>query len=127
MSSAMKVMYQACGSHVRRLVHDLAKHPRERVMQEKVGDSDPRIPTEIKLQIMRTPRAKKEKREESGVWVRVGKHVRKAVKRHVPRKGKTAKDHKSGAHASRFANRAARVQWQQDRNARPETFPGGRK
>jgi hypothetical protein len=40
------------------------------------------------------------------------------------RNGKTAKDHASGAHAARFANRAARVEWQQDKNAGPASFPG---
>lgn len=33
------------------------------------------------------------------------------------RKGKTAKDKKSGAWSARFANRAARVAWQQDPRA----------
>lgn len=35
-----------------------------------------------------------------------------------PRKGKTDKDHKSGAWAARFANRTARVAWQQDKGAK---------
>lgn len=44
---------------------------------------------------------------------------RAAELRRVPlprpkREGKTAKDKKSGAWAARFANRAARVAWQQD-------------
>ena len=42
-----------------------------------------------------------------------------------PRKGKTSKDRASGAWNSRFANRAARVAWQQDRNATSATFPAG--
>lgn len=40
------------------------------------------------------------------------------------RRGKTAKDHKSGAHASRFANRAAREEWQKNPRAANATFPG---
>jgi len=43
-----------------------------------------------------------------------------------PRKGKTAKDHKSGAWAARFANQAARAEWQKDNRATNATFPGGR-
>lgn len=39
------------------------------------------------------------------------------------RNGKTTKDHASGSHASRFANRAARVAWQQDKGGR-SAFPG---
>jgi hypothetical protein len=40
------------------------------------------------------------------------------------RTGKTQRDHASGAHGSRFANRAARVAWQQDSRATNATFPG---
>lgn len=40
------------------------------------------------------------------------------------RNGKTKHDHASGKHAARFANRAARIQWQQDRQATNATFPG---
>lgn len=40
------------------------------------------------------------------------------------RSGKTDKDKRTGAWASRFANRAARVAWQQTANATNETFPG---
>jgi hypothetical protein len=40
------------------------------------------------------------------------------------RHGKTQKDHKSGAHAARFANRDARVEWQQDNRSTNDTFPG---
>ena len=40
------------------------------------------------------------------------------------RSGKTEKDHKSGAWASRFSNRAARVEWQKDTRATNDTFPG---
>lgn len=43
-----------------------------------------------------------------------------------PRKGKTAEDKNSGAWASRFANRDARVAWQQDPRATSATFPAGR-
>ena len=38
------------------------------------------------------------------------------------RVGKTVKDHKTGAWSNRFANRAARVSWQQDTN-RNAVFP----
>lgn len=40
------------------------------------------------------------------------------------RKGKTIKDHASGSHAARFANRDARVSWQKDNRATNATFPG---
>ena len=43
------------------------------------------------------------------------------------RKFKTAKDKRSGAWNSRFANRAARVAWQQDPRATAATFPAGGK
>lgn len=42
----------------------------------------------------------------------------------LPRKGKTAKDKASGAWNARFANRSARVAWQQDKQATNSTFPG---
>ena len=41
-----------------------------------------------------------------------------------PRKGKTAKDKSSGAWNARFANRSARVEWQQSNTATNATFPG---
>lgn len=41
-----------------------------------------------------------------------------------PRTGKTEKDKASGAWASRFANRSARVGWQQSNTATNSTFPG---
>jgi hypothetical protein len=40
------------------------------------------------------------------------------------RVGKTAKDKKSGANHSRYANRDARVAWQKDNRATNDTFPG---
>ena len=40
------------------------------------------------------------------------------------RVGKTKKDHASGSHAARFANRAAREEWQKDPRATNATFPG---
>lgn len=40
------------------------------------------------------------------------------------RTGKTRKDKETGAHAARFANRAARVEWQHDPRATAATFPG---
>lgn len=43
------------------------------------------------------------------------------------RKGKTAKDKRTGAWAARFANRAARVEWQHDNRATNDTFPGKRR
>lgn len=43
------------------------------------------------------------------------------------RTGKTAKDKKSGAWAARFANQAARAEWQKDSRATNDTFPGKRR
>lgn len=50
---------------------------------------------------------------------------RRQVVPRPPRKGKTAKDRATGAWGSRFANRAARVEWQKDNRATNGTFPGG--
>lgn len=43
------------------------------------------------------------------------------------RKGKTAKDRESGAHANRMKNRAARNEWCNDRNAEANQHPSGNK
>ena len=42
------------------------------------------------------------------------------------RGGKTRIEHENGTWRARFENRAARVEWQKDRNATNSTFPGGR-
>jgi hypothetical protein len=43
---------------------------------------------------------------------------------HLIRWGKSEKDKATGSHASRFANRDARVAWQKDARATNATFPG---
>lgn len=42
------------------------------------------------------------------------------------RGGKTRSDKASGAWVSRFANQAARAEWQKDARATNDTFPGKR-
>jgi hypothetical protein len=58
------------------------------------------------------------KNKHSGTWDHEGDRSGRY------RGGKTEKDHRTGAHSARFANRAARVEWQHDRRATNATFPG---
>jgi hypothetical protein len=114
MSNATKVMFRGWKQQGEMLA--LRKHPKPRLEQRDVQDNDPRIPPGTPL-----PVRQKDNSPRSPVIVRQGiSGWRASSKRITTRKGKTAKDHKSGSHAARFANRDARVAWQQD-----NTFPGG--
>jgi hypothetical protein len=102
------------------MIH-LQKHPKPRLELRDVQDNDPRIPPGTPLPVKQKEMAR------SPVIVRQGiTGFRASSKRVCKRVGKTAKDHKSGSHASRFANRDARVAWQQDHRATNDTFPGRR-
>lgn len=106
------VSYHSLGRGFRRSLSELDKHPLERRIHGEVPD----------------PAKKKESRPERPKTIvhRAAGIERRALARPV-RFGKTKKDKGSGSWASRFANRAARVEWQQDNRATNGTFPGGNK
>lgn len=98
------------GRQFRAGLSELDRHPQERRIHGEVPGAvrDGKKQPEVEYLLSRA----------EGRW---GRAVRRPV-----RKGKTAKDHRTGAHAARFSNRAARVEWQHSNTATNATFPGGR-